>query len=168
MSISGKITDAQFREVVVDSWRLGLMKRDIRAADMVREIKRRLLAELQANTECKAAELQTDMELQAEAEPRANTALHPEAGLKMGVKLKASAEARADAEIPAAEERGRADAPGMRAARNPADGQGAPAAGPAPARDASGTAETPQPAAGHAAEERNAGRQAAGRRSGWT
>jgi len=49
MNISGKISSAQFRDVVLASWRLGRMERDIRAADMVLEIKRRLLAELQAN-----------------------------------------------------------------------------------------------------------------------
>lgn len=49
MNIAGKISSAQFRDVVLASWRIGRMERDIRAADMVREIKRRLLAELQAN-----------------------------------------------------------------------------------------------------------------------
>ena len=55
MNISGKLTDAQFRNIVLDSWRLGLMERDLRAADLVREIKRRLLAELQANAEAAAS-----------------------------------------------------------------------------------------------------------------
>jgi hypothetical protein len=55
MNIAGKITDAQFRRVVLAIWRLGRMERDLRAADMVREIKRRLLAELQANAEVSAA-----------------------------------------------------------------------------------------------------------------
>ncbi|OUM95725.1 MAG: hypothetical protein A9Z00_11215 [Thermobacillus sp. ZCTH02-B1] len=57
MNIAGKITAAQFRKVVVAVWRLGLMKRDLRVSDAVREIKRRLLAELLANTEAAAAEL---------------------------------------------------------------------------------------------------------------
>lgn len=55
MNIAGKITDAQFREVVLAIWRLGRMERDLRAADMVREIKRRLLAELQASADVSAA-----------------------------------------------------------------------------------------------------------------
>jgi|HigsolmetaAR203D_1030402.scaffolds.fasta_scaffold02532_3 hypothetical protein len=51
MNIAGKISSAQFRDVVLASWRLGRTERDLRAADMVREIKRRLLAELQANAQ---------------------------------------------------------------------------------------------------------------------
>ncbi|AGA59221.1 hypothetical protein Theco_3165 [Thermobacillus composti KWC4] len=55
MNISGKISSARFRDIVLDSWRLGRMEWDLRAADLVREIKRRLLAELQANAEAAAS-----------------------------------------------------------------------------------------------------------------
>jgi len=56
MNIAGKITTAQFRDIVLASWRLGRMDRDLRAADMVKEIKRRLLAELQTNAPGATAE----------------------------------------------------------------------------------------------------------------